>query len=476
MPSIGRILAEARLEDGLSIDDVAHETRIAHRFLEALEAEAFDEFPAPVYIRGFIRSYASYLDLDPLPLLEEFEEYLAEREDAGDPLPGTAAAALADEHGDEHEVAGDDDDLPSDAGTDDDIGAPVAPSGDPFRRGIPPITPMPPPGATAHDPGGEEAHTPAETGRLVPPPPVVPPGPGDFAEPGSDTETAPVATPLAAGHEWYEGDDVFVPGPGAATSGEEIYGGEGPRRAPAVILGLAVVGLVAVGAFLMWDGDDEAMIAGTADEPTVETPADDNGGSNAGTTSTAPPDDGGADATATAAADATPSPAEATATAAALQTDTPTPAPPDTPTPTNTPVPPTNTPTPVPPTNTPVPPTNTPTPVPPTPTPVPPTNTPVPPTNTPVPPTPTPVPPTPTPVPPTPVPPTATPEPIQHPTTYSACSRDASTDQLDCGDPPYTVVCGPNGWFIDPNNAWVNEDWPVRQVDSAGAADSACGG
>ncbi len=70
MAGIGDALRSARERRNLSIDEVARETRISPRFLEALEAEQFDELPAPVYVRGFLRSYASFLKLEPQPLLD----------------------------------------------------------------------------------------------------------------------------------------------------------------------------------------------------------------------------------------------------------------------------------------------------------------------------------------------------------------------------------------------------------------------
>lgn len=70
MAGIGDALRSTRERRGLSIDQVAQDTRISPRFLEALEAEQFEELPAPVYVRGFIRSYANYLKIEPQPLLD----------------------------------------------------------------------------------------------------------------------------------------------------------------------------------------------------------------------------------------------------------------------------------------------------------------------------------------------------------------------------------------------------------------------
>ncbi|MEO9256206.1 MAG: helix-turn-helix transcriptional regulator [Tepidiformaceae bacterium] len=71
MAEIGITLRNARIQRGLTIDQVAQDTRISPRFLEALEAESFDDLPAPVYVRGFLRSYANYLHLDATPLLNK---------------------------------------------------------------------------------------------------------------------------------------------------------------------------------------------------------------------------------------------------------------------------------------------------------------------------------------------------------------------------------------------------------------------
>lgn len=62
---IGDRLRHARTARHLTLADVERDTRISRRYLEALEDERFDVLPAPVYARGFMRSYAAYLQLDP---------------------------------------------------------------------------------------------------------------------------------------------------------------------------------------------------------------------------------------------------------------------------------------------------------------------------------------------------------------------------------------------------------------------------
>jgi len=83
LAGIGDTLRSTREHRGLSIEQVAQDTRISARFLEALEAEHFEELPAPVYVRGFLRSYANYLKIDAQPLLDSLVG--GERLSAGGP-------------------------------------------------------------------------------------------------------------------------------------------------------------------------------------------------------------------------------------------------------------------------------------------------------------------------------------------------------------------------------------------------------
>ncbi|MDO8414029.1 MAG: DUF4115 domain-containing protein [Gallionellaceae bacterium] len=67
--SVGVTLSEARKQMGLSVADVANRLKFAPRQIEALEADNFARLPELAFVRGFVRSYARLLQLDPLPLL-----------------------------------------------------------------------------------------------------------------------------------------------------------------------------------------------------------------------------------------------------------------------------------------------------------------------------------------------------------------------------------------------------------------------
>jgi cytoskeleton protein RodZ len=64
MFQLGSTLREARTRQGLELRDAAEATRIRVKFLAALEGERFDELPAEVYARAFLRTYAEFLGLD----------------------------------------------------------------------------------------------------------------------------------------------------------------------------------------------------------------------------------------------------------------------------------------------------------------------------------------------------------------------------------------------------------------------------
>jgi cytoskeleton protein RodZ len=65
-------LRAARREHGRSLSDAAAETRIRETYLAALEEEDFATLGGDVYVRGFLRSYARFLGLDPEPLVEAY--------------------------------------------------------------------------------------------------------------------------------------------------------------------------------------------------------------------------------------------------------------------------------------------------------------------------------------------------------------------------------------------------------------------
>lgn len=72
--SIGSVLREARERKGLTIAEVAERTRMIHQMVEEMENDDFHRVSAAIYGRGFIKLYSECVEVDPAPLLEEFNE------------------------------------------------------------------------------------------------------------------------------------------------------------------------------------------------------------------------------------------------------------------------------------------------------------------------------------------------------------------------------------------------------------------
>ncbi len=71
--TIGQKLRQEREARSLNLEQVAKATRIRVHYLQALEAGNFESLPSRVQARGFLRSYADYLDLDARTLLAELD-------------------------------------------------------------------------------------------------------------------------------------------------------------------------------------------------------------------------------------------------------------------------------------------------------------------------------------------------------------------------------------------------------------------
>jgi len=89
-------LRQERVGKGLAIDDISRDTRIAPRFLEAIETDDYSTLPGLVFTRNFVRQYALTLNLDPDPLLAE----LPKQDESTAPLPNPPAGPRSSYYGD----------------------------------------------------------------------------------------------------------------------------------------------------------------------------------------------------------------------------------------------------------------------------------------------------------------------------------------------------------------------------------------
>jgi cytoskeleton protein RodZ len=64
LESLGARLKKEREQRKITLDDISLSTKIAPRFLTAIEEEQFDQLPGGIFNKGFVRSYARYLGID----------------------------------------------------------------------------------------------------------------------------------------------------------------------------------------------------------------------------------------------------------------------------------------------------------------------------------------------------------------------------------------------------------------------------
>ena len=73
MEKIGEVLAKARLQKNITLQDAENDTKIRVKYLNALEADDFAVIPGRVYVVGFLRTYAKYLGLDDQKLVAIYQ-------------------------------------------------------------------------------------------------------------------------------------------------------------------------------------------------------------------------------------------------------------------------------------------------------------------------------------------------------------------------------------------------------------------
>lgn len=84
---IGDALRSAREAKGMSLDDVARETRVPTRHLQHIENEEWAALPAITYSVGFARAYANAVGLEGSRLAAELRSQLGSPQSYGSPIP-----------------------------------------------------------------------------------------------------------------------------------------------------------------------------------------------------------------------------------------------------------------------------------------------------------------------------------------------------------------------------------------------------
>jgi len=87
MATVAQHLRVAREAQKLSINQIAEVTKIRTDHIRALEDGNYDIFAAPVYIRGFVRTYATFLKLDVKQVMAALDSELGRDQKLSGPPP-----------------------------------------------------------------------------------------------------------------------------------------------------------------------------------------------------------------------------------------------------------------------------------------------------------------------------------------------------------------------------------------------------
>ena len=87
MSTVAEQLHEAREARRLTVEQVAEITKIRGDHLRALEEGNFDVFSAPVYIRGFVRTYSTLLKLNVPEVMSALDAELGQTKKFAEPPP-----------------------------------------------------------------------------------------------------------------------------------------------------------------------------------------------------------------------------------------------------------------------------------------------------------------------------------------------------------------------------------------------------
>lgn len=82
--SLGEKLRQAREERGISISEVAEQTRISPLYLEAIDGDNYKTLPGGIFNKGFVRSYAKYVGVDEQEALQDYSRLVAANEEKED--------------------------------------------------------------------------------------------------------------------------------------------------------------------------------------------------------------------------------------------------------------------------------------------------------------------------------------------------------------------------------------------------------
>ncbi len=76
----GERLQAARIQQGLSLQDVASRMHLSGKILEAIEENNFEEITAPIFVKGYLRAYARIVSLDEDEMILQYHDFFSEED------------------------------------------------------------------------------------------------------------------------------------------------------------------------------------------------------------------------------------------------------------------------------------------------------------------------------------------------------------------------------------------------------------
>src|SRR5262244_3959553 len=86
MTNFGASFKKARESKGISLDQIAMDTKSSTRFLSAIESEELHLLPGGIFNRGFVRAYAERVGIDPDQAVSDYERLAGGRDSTDTPV------------------------------------------------------------------------------------------------------------------------------------------------------------------------------------------------------------------------------------------------------------------------------------------------------------------------------------------------------------------------------------------------------
>ena len=83
--TLGEKLRQAREERGISLSEVAEQTRISSLYLESIEHDDYRNLPGGIFNKGFVKSFAKYVGINEQEALSDYTRLIAGTDDAKEP-------------------------------------------------------------------------------------------------------------------------------------------------------------------------------------------------------------------------------------------------------------------------------------------------------------------------------------------------------------------------------------------------------